>query len=67
MRARVSVEAASAFGWHRWVGEDGDTVAMETFGASAPQKVLYEHFGFTGEKVAERARAVMGRLAESPR
>jgi transketolase len=67
VRARVSVEAASAFGWHRWVGEDGDTVAMETFGASAPQKVLYEHFGFTGEKVAERARAVMGRLAESPR
>jgi len=67
VRARVSVEAASAFGWHRWVGEDGDTVAMETFGASAPQKALYEHYGFTGEQVAERARAVVGRLAESPR
>jgi transketolase len=67
VRARVSVEAASPFGWHRWVGDDGDTVAMESYGASAPQKVLYEHFGFTGEQVAERARAVVGRLAESPR
>jgi transketolase len=61
VRARVAVEAASPLGWHRWVGEDGDVVAMETFGASAPAKALYEHFGFTGEKVAARARAVLGR------
>jgi transketolase len=61
VRARVAVEAASPLGWHRWVGEQGDVVAMEGFGASAPAKVLYEHFGFTGEKVAERARAVLGR------
>ena len=67
VRARVSVEAASSFGWHRWTGEDGDVVAMESYGASAPQKVLYEHFGFTGEQVAERARAVLGRLAGSSR
>ncbi len=60
VRARVAVEAASALGWHRWVGEDGDIVAMEGFGASAPAKALYEHFGFTGEKVAERARALLG-------
>ena len=66
-RARVAVEAASSFGWHRWVGEDGDVVSMESYGASAPQKVLYEHFGFTGERVAERARAVLGRLAGSSR
>jgi transketolase len=61
VRARVAVEAASPLGWHRWVGEDGDVVAMETFGASAPAKALYEHFGFTGEKVAERARALLRR------
>jgi transketolase len=59
--ARVAVEAASPIGWHRWVGDRGDVVAMEGFGASAPAKVLYEHFGFTGERVAERARAVLGR------
>jgi transketolase len=61
IRARVAVEAASPLGWHRWVGEGGDIVAMETFGASAPAKALYEHFGFTGARVAERARAVLGR------
>jgi transketolase len=61
VRARVSVEAASPLGWHRWVGDEGDVVAMEGFGASAPAKALYEHFGFTGEKVAERARALLRR------
>src|SRR3954452_12745329 len=59
VRARVAVEAASPLGWHRWVGDAGDVVAMEGFGASAPAKALYEHFGFTGEKVAERARRVL--------
>jgi transketolase len=61
VRARVAVEAAGPLGWHRWVGDDGDVVAMEGFGASAPAKVLYAHFGFTGEAVAERARAVVKR------
>src|SRR5919198_1348050 len=61
VRARVAVEAASPVGWHRWVGDDGDVVAMEGFGASAPAKALYQHFGFTGEAVAERARAVLER------
>jgi transketolase len=64
IRARVAVEAASPLGWHRWVGGDGDVVAMEGFGASAPAKVLYQHFGFTGEAVAERARAVLDRVRE---
>jgi transketolase len=59
VRARVAVEAAAALGWDRWVGDDGDVVAMTTFGASAPAKALYQHFGFTGENVAERARAVL--------
>jgi transketolase len=58
-RARVAVEAASPLGWHRWVGESGDIVAMEGYGASAPAKALYQHFGFTGEAIADRARAVL--------
>jgi transketolase len=62
VRARVAVEAASPLGWHRWVGDEGDVVAMEGFGASAPAKALYQHFGFTGEDVAARARAVLGRV-----
>jgi transketolase len=51
------------------VGDDGDVVAMEGFGASAPAKELYALFGCTGESVAERARRVLDRVgrAEVPR
>ena len=63
VRARVAVEAAASLGWHRWVGDAGDIVAMESFGASAPAGALYKHFGFTGENVAARARAVLAALA----
>jgi transketolase len=63
VRARVSVEAASPLGWSTWVGEYGEAIGMTTFGASAPQPALYEHFGFTPEKVAERARAVVERVS----
>jgi transketolase len=66
VRARVAVEAASPMGWHRWVGDAGDVVAMEGFGASAPAKQLYEHFGFTGENVAARARAVLDAIDRRP-
>jgi transketolase len=62
VRARVSVEAASTMGWHRWVGDAGETVGMETFGASAPAAALYRHFGFTPEHVATTAREVAARV-----
>jgi transketolase len=64
-RARVSVEAASKFGWHRWVGEHGEVIGMESFGASAPAGALYKHFGFTPERVAETGRAVVKRVKEA--
>jgi transketolase len=57
--ARVSVEAAATFGWHRWIGERGEAIGMESFGASAPADALYKHFGFTPEGVAETGRAVV--------
>ncbi|MEE9250548.1 MAG: transketolase [Alphaproteobacteria bacterium] len=53
---RVAVEAASPFGWERYVGADGAVVAMRSFGASAPCEALSEHFGFTADGVAEAAR-----------
>jgi transketolase len=61
-RARVAVEAASPFGWREWVGDAGEIIAMETFGASAPAGALYKHFGFTPERVAEVGREVVGRV-----
>jgi transketolase len=57
-RARVSVEAAATFGWDRWIGEAGLAVGLDRFGASAPQKDLYEHFGFTPEAIADHGRKV---------
>jgi transketolase len=60
-RARVSVEAAATLGWDRWVGDAGLAVGLDRFGASAPQKDLYEHFGFTPEAIAEHGRKVVGK------
>jgi transketolase len=61
VRARVSVEAASTFGWHRWVGELGEAIGMRTFGESAPASMLYKQFGFTPEAVADAGRAAVNR------
>jgi transketolase len=56
---RVAVEAASPFGWERFVGKEGSVIGMRSFGASAPGGVLMEHFGFTGEGVAGRVRGLL--------
>ena len=62
VKARVSVEAAVSQGWHEWVGEAGECVALEHFGASAPYSVLYEQFGMTAERVVAAARASLSKL-----
>jgi transketolase len=61
VRARVSVEAAATFGWDRWIGDLGETIGMQTFGASGPAGALYKHFGFTPERVSDAARAAVKR------
>jgi transketolase len=58
---RLAVEAASPQGWHRYVGDSGEVIGIERFGASAPGNVLMENFGFTVNHVFERARALVGR------
>ncbi|MBX5469830.1 MAG: transketolase [Thermoleophilaceae bacterium] len=65
VRARVAVEAASPLGWHSLVGDQGAVVGMETFGASGPAAAVLEHFGFTPERVAEEARAVLERVGSA--
>jgi transketolase len=57
---RVAVEAGVRMGWDRFIGADGVFVGMSGFGASAPDKVLYEHFGLTPQAVAEAAKAKLG-------
>ena len=61
VRVRLAVEAALPQGWHRYVGDSGDVVGMERFGASAPGNVVLEKFGFTVSHVVERATALLGR------
>src|SRR2546422_3145887 len=64
--ARVAVEQASTFGWGRYVGPDGEIIAMKTFGASAPLKELQTKFGFTPENVVNAARTVLRRQQTNP-
>jgi transketolase len=64
-RARVSLEAAATQGWHRWVGDAGEAIGMESFGASAPAPALYKHFGFTPERVAQSGRVAVKRVSEN--
>ena len=59
VRARVAVEAAATFGWHKYVGLDGEVIGLDRFGASAPYKILFKEFGFTAENVAETAKKVI--------
>jgi transketolase len=59
VRARVSVEAGSTFGWERYIGEKGCSVGIDRFGASAPGDRLLREFGFTPENVAEKAKSLL--------
>jgi transketolase len=58
---KVAIEAGVRDGWYRYVGTEGAVVGMETFGASAPAKKLFEHFGFTAAHVAQVAGDLLAR------
>lgn len=58
---KIAVEAAASVGWHKYVGSDGDVIAMDRFGASAPAEKLLEEFGFTAENVVHRALKLIGK------
>ena len=59
VHARLAVEAASPYGWHRYVGDRGDVLAVDRFGASAPGDVVMREYGFTVDEVCRRARALL--------
>jgi transketolase len=62
VRARVSVEAGVSLGWRTYVGDVGESVSLEHFGASADYQTLYQQFGFTAERVAAAARASLTKV-----
>jgi transketolase len=62
VRARVSIEAGVGFGWRQVVGDAGEIVSLEHYGASAAYETLYAEFGLTPERVVEAARLSIGRV-----
>jgi transketolase len=62
VKARVAVEAGIAMPWHRFVGDHGEVISLEHFGASADWQTLYREFGFTGDAVADAARRSLDRV-----
>ena len=63
-RRRLAVETGVSFGWERWVGDGGEVIGLDHYGASAPAGVLFEQFGFTADDVYQRAKALLDRTAE---
>jgi len=59
VKARVSIEAGVAMGWKKYVGDSGETISIEKFGASAPANILFEQYGFTVENVVETSKRVI--------
>ncbi|MCX7709236.1 MAG: transketolase, partial [Clostridia bacterium] len=61
VRKRLAVEAASSFGWHKYVGMDGEIISIDTFGESAPAEVLFKKYGFSVENVMEKATELLNK------
>jgi transketolase len=60
IKKRLAVEAGSPLGWHKYVTDEGDVIAMTTFGESAPANDLFKLFGFTVDNVVSKAKALLG-------
>jgi transketolase len=63
VKARLSVEAAVSLGWKQWVGDEGDSISIEHFGASAPGGTVLEQFGYSVDNVVARALALRTRVS----
>jgi transketolase len=63
VKARLAIEPGVALGWKQWVGDRGDVISIEHFGASAPGGTVLEHFGYNLDNVVARAAALLERVA----
>lgn len=61
IKKRLAVEMASSFGWNRYTGDEGDIIAIDKFGASAPGEKIMEEYGFTVENVVAKVKAMLGK------
>lgn len=65
VKKRVTVEAASTFGWHRWAGDEGTVIGIDHYGASAPGEEILKNFGFTAAHVTSAALRLLGKNREA--
>ncbi|MFH5833626.1 transketolase [Halalkalibaculum sp. DA384] len=61
IKARISIEAGSTHGWHKWIGSEGVAVGIDHFGASAPYETIYQEFELTPERLVEEAKDLLGK------
>lgn len=61
IKARVSIEAATTMGWHKYVGDEGIAIGIDRFGVSAPYRVIYDKFGLTAQCMADEAERLLKR------
>ncbi len=66
VRKRVAIEVDVSLGWDRWVGDEGAIMGLDHFGASAPAGTIFEHFGFTPQRVLQVARKVLAGTLHGP-
>lgn len=59
VRKRISIEAGVSLGWERWVGDNGMMISIERYGASAPYKDIYQHYGLTVENIVSQAKKLL--------
>jgi transketolase len=65
VKRRVTIEAGARQGWHKYAGDEGTTIGIDHYGASAPGDVVMRNFGFTAEHVTAAALRLLGRRAEA--
>ena len=63
VKARLAVEAGVALGWKQWVGDRGDSVSLNRFGASAPGQIVLERLGYNIDNVVAKATALLERVS----
>jgi transketolase len=66
VRKRLSIEVGVSLGWERWVGDEGAIMGLDHYGASAPAGQIFEHFGFTVDRVVDVAQQVVAGRARGP-
>jgi transketolase len=62
IKARISIEAGVKQGWEKYIGDHGEAISIEKFGASAPYEVIFKEYGFTKEAVVQKAKSVINKL-----